>query len=76
MATKKLFDALRPAAALRWLRLHGDAPFPLMHFPTLTAECDPPRDVAEMTTELITREAETRELGEAPLPPVIARFVA
>lgn len=76
VATKKLFYALRPAAALRWLRLHGDAPFPPMHFPTLMAECDPPRDVAAMTAELIARKAETRELGEAPLPAVIARFVA
>lgn len=36
--------------------------------PALMAECDPPRDVAAMTAELIARKAATRELGEAPLP--------
>lgn len=76
VATKKLFYALRPAAALRWLRLHSDSPFPPMHFPTLMSECDPPLDMAAMTAELIARKAETRELGEGPLPEVIARFVA
>lgn len=76
VAIKKLFYALRPAAALRWLRLHPDAAIPPMHFRTLMAECDAPRDVAAMIGELIARKAETRELGEGPLPEAIARFVA
>jgi predicted nucleotidyltransferase len=72
---KKLFYALRPAAALRWLRLHpGEAVAP-MHFPTLMAQCDPPRDVFEISAELIRRKAETRELGKAALPKPIERFV-
>lgn len=76
VAVKKLFYALRPATALRWLRMHADVAMPPMHFPTLMAECDPPRDVAALTEELIARKAVTRELGEGPLPEVIARFVA
>lgn len=52
VAVKKLFYALRPAAALRWLRMHADAAMPPMHFPTLMAECDPPRDLAALTKEL------------------------
>lgn len=72
---KKLFYALRPAAALRWLRLHpGEAVAP-MHFPTLMAECDPPADVQEIVAELIARKAETRELGTAPVPRPIAELI-
>ena len=76
VATKKLFYALRPAAALRWLRSHRDVAIPPMHFPTLMAECDPPHAVAAMTDDLIARKARTRELGEGPLPETIATFVA
>ena len=73
---KKLFYALRPAAALRWLRLHPEAQIAPMHFPTLMAECDPPVDVAELAEELMRRKAVTRELGDAPLPEAIDRFIA
>ncbi|QAY80102.1 nucleotidyltransferase domain-containing protein [Sphingosinicella sp. BN140058] len=72
---KKLFYALRPAAALRWLRLHPDRKIAPMHFPTLMAECAPPHDVAAITSALIARKAETRELGAAPLPRPIEAFV-
>jgi hypothetical protein len=72
---KKLFYALRPAAALRWLRHHPKAGIAPMHFPTLLAECDAPPDVLEIATELIVRKAATRELGTAPLPAPIERFV-
>ncbi|PSJ38043.1 nucleotidyltransferase domain-containing protein [Allosphingosinicella deserti] len=72
---KKLFYALRPAAALRWLRLHPERAIAPMHFPTLMAECNAPEDVRALTEELILRKAETRELGEAPLPPPIEAFV-
>jgi predicted nucleotidyltransferase len=72
---KKLFYALRPAAALRWLRLHPGAQIAPMHFPTLLEQCDPPADIASLAAELIARKAVTRELGEARLPPVIDRFL-
>ncbi|MGF7161534.1 hypothetical protein FHS85_003175 [Rhodoligotrophos appendicifer] len=72
---KKIFYALRPAAALRWLRIHPDEPVPPMHFPTLMAECDPPRDIAEIVADLITKKAVTRELGTQPLPPSIGAFI-
>jgi hypothetical protein len=75
VAIKKLFYALRPAAALRWLRLHPEARIAPMHFPTLIGECDAPADVAALSAELIARKAETREMGEAPLPPIIERFL-
>jgi predicted nucleotidyltransferase len=72
---KKVFYALRPAAALRWLRLHpGEAVAP-MHFPTLLAECEPPQDVARIADELIERKAKTRELAAEPLPEAIGQFI-
>ncbi len=72
---KKLFYALRPAAALRWLRLNREARIPPMHFPTLMIECSPPDDVRQIVDDLIRRKAETRELGEAPLPRPVERFI-
>ena len=40
---KKLFYALRPAVALRWLRRHPDQAVAPMHLPTLLEACDPRR---------------------------------
>ncbi len=72
---KKIFYALRPAATLRWLRLHPEAAVAPMHFPTLMAECEPPADVAAVTADLMQRKAVTRELGAEPLPAPIAAFI-
>lgn len=72
---KKLFYALRPAAALRWLRLHdGEAVAP-MHFMTLMEQSDPPADVLAIARELIRLKSVTRELGSGPLPSEIEAFV-
>lgn len=75
VAVKKLFYALRPAAALRWLRLHPSSAVAPMHFPTLMLECDPPADVHRIAADLIARKAETRELGSASVPGEIERFI-
>lgn len=75
MALKKVFYALRPAAALRWLRLHPDATVAPMHFPTLLAECEPPADLAAIVGELLILKARTRELGAGPMPPPVAAFI-
>jgi predicted nucleotidyltransferase len=72
---KKMFYALRPAAALRWLRMRPGEAIAPMHFPTLLAECDASRVVIELAAELIARKAVTRELGEGPLPVPIADFI-
>lgn len=76
VAVKKLFYVLRPAAALRWLRLHPSARVPPMHFPTLIAECGMPDTLAAIVAELITRKAETRELGTALVPEPVEAFIA
>jgi predicted nucleotidyltransferase len=75
VAQKKIFYALRPAATLRWLRMHPSEAIAPMHFPTLMAECDPPTEVKEEVSNLLNRKAVTRELGAAPLSPVVARFI-
>lgn len=75
VAIKRLFYALRPAAALRWLRLHPGESVAPMHFPTLMSECDPPRDVRVIVADLIARKAVTNELGRGPIPPDLARFI-
>jgi predicted nucleotidyltransferase len=75
IALKKVFYSLRPAAALRWLRLHPDQTVAPMHFPTLIAASDMPKDVVVIVDELLARKAVTKELGEAPLPPPIRDFI-
>jgi len=75
VALKKLFYALRPAAVLRWMRMHPEAAVAPMHFPTLMAECDAPRDVLNLTDELLARKAVSHEMGTGPLPPVIGAFL-
>lgn len=72
---KKIFYALRPAATLRWLRLHPSEAVAPMHFPTLMDECDPPSDLQAEVAELMERKAVTRELGASPLSPIIAGFI-
>jgi predicted nucleotidyltransferase len=72
---KKIFYALRPAAALRWLRHHpGEAVAP-MHFPTLLKGCAAPPQVMEIVTDLMVRKKVTRELGSEPLPAPILAFI-
>jgi hypothetical protein len=46
-----------------------------MHFPTLMAECDPPAALSREVADLMRRKLATRELGAAPLRPVVARFL-
>ena len=72
---KKLFYVLRPAAALRWLRLHPEQAIAPMDFPTLMAECAPPAAVTETIGELLLRKSKTRELGMAPIPAPISDFI-
>lgn len=68
---KKLFYALRPAIALRWMRLHPDARLPPMHFPALCAEANLAADLNDCIQDLLARKAVTRELGRGPMPDLI-----
>ena len=75
VAQKKLFYALRPAAALRWLRMNPQATVPPMHFPTLMEECAPPAELRAVTQDLLARKAVTHELGTGPAPKEILSFI-
>jgi len=72
---KKLFYALRPAVALRWLRLHPGAAVAPMHFPRLVMESELPSEVTTIVRDLLARKAVTRELGLAPLRVPIAALI-
>jgi len=72
---KRLFYGLRPAMALRWLRLHSGQAVAPMHFPKLVAETDLPADITQIVDDLLARKAVTRELGVGPLPPPIAALI-
>jgi predicted nucleotidyltransferase len=75
IALKKLFYALRPALALRWMRQHaGEAVVP-MHFPTLVGESDLPPDVRAIVDDLLVRKRTTRELGTGSLPAPIGALI-
>ena len=72
---KKTFYALRPAVALRWLRLHPGNAIAPMHFPTLINESDLPVGIVTIVEDLLARKAITRELGTEPLPDEIGTLV-
>ncbi len=72
---KKLFYALRPAVALRWLRLHPDKAVAPMDFHRLVAESDLPAEVTDIVGKLMALKAETRELGEGLLPAPIGELI-
>jgi predicted nucleotidyltransferase len=72
---KRLFYAVRPAMALRWLRLRPDGAVPPMHLPSLVAEAGPDAAVTAEIARLTAVKATTGELGEGPLPSVVADFL-
>lgn len=72
---KKYFYTLRPAVALRWLRVHDYAALPPMNLPVLAADCDLPPDFARLLGELIERKSVTRELGATEPIPAFEAFI-
>ncbi len=75
VALKKIFYALRPAAALRWLRMQPDESVAPMHFPSLMEQCDLSPDLRAEIDDLLLEKSRTRELGRGPIPKRIAAFV-
>jgi uncharacterized protein len=74
VSRKKILYALRPAVALRWLRLHSEAVAP-MELAALLAGCDPPAGLADAVQALIARKAEAAEADSEPLPGAVAAFI-
>lgn len=75
IAAKRLFYALRPAMALRWLRLHPGERVAPMRFRALMAESDPPEALAVVAEALIEAKAKALELGSIPMPEPVRAFV-
>ena len=75
VAQKKIFYVLRPAATLRWLRLHEGRSVAPMHLPTLMRECNPPEEIAAEVSKMIAQKAVAREMGVAPISTSIATFI-
>ena len=74
VSLKKLFYAIRPAAALHWTRTPGAA-IPPMSLSTLLEEAPPAEDVVDAIRTSVQAKTVTRELGEGVTPEPIRRFV-
>ncbi len=72
---KKIFYVLRPALALRWLRLHQQAVIAPMRFQTLCSEANLPLALAREINGLLAMKAVTRELGLGPVPAAILAII-
>ncbi|WP_281917660.1 nucleotidyltransferase domain-containing protein [Nocardia sputorum] len=75
-ALKKVFYALRPAMALRWLGEHPGAALAPMHLPTLLRQCELPTELTAAITELTELKSRTREMGSGSVPAPITTFIA
>ncbi len=71
---KRYFYIVRPAMALRWLRMHPGK-IPPMNFQELAAGVDLPDALVAELDELLKRKRVTRELGYAARIPSIDRFI-
>ena len=72
---KRLFYALRPAAALAWLDAYPSGT-PPMRLQELLAEADAPAALREAVDALVAQKAVTRELGTGAVPALVADYVA
>jgi uncharacterized protein len=72
---KKIFYALRPAAAIRWLRLNPQTAIAPMNFLTLMAECDAPPAVSAIVYDMLAEKSAAADMGVAELPREIAAFI-
>ena len=74
VSIKKYFYVLRPAMALRWVRMHPDT-IPPMNFQELMAGADLPADLTRLIDELLEKKRVTKEMGEAPRIKELDEFV-
>lgn len=74
VALKRVFYALRPAAALHWMRLNAGVT-PPRNLQQLFAESPPSGDVSDAVDRLVAAKATTRELGAGVVDPPLRRWV-
>ncbi|KQO64412.1 nucleotidyltransferase [Curtobacterium sp. Leaf261] len=72
---KRFFYVLRPAAALRWMRVHEGSAVPPMDLATLLHEAQVDDRTLAAADELVARKSLTRELGTGDRPSVLEDFV-
>ncbi len=72
---KKYLYAMRPALALRWLRMTPDRPLP-MALGDLRAGVDLDVDLDVVLDTLLAKKAQTKELGVGPAIPELNAFIA
>lgn len=72
---KKYFYALRPAVAIRCLRMDAERR-PPMRLQDLMAKCDVPGSLVDRIEELVAIKAETREAGASSGIPELDAFIA
>jgi uncharacterized protein len=71
---KKYFYVVRPAMAVRWIRMRPETA-PPMNFQALLAGIDlPPELIAELE-DLLRRKSLSKELGEAPRMAIVDDFI-
>lgn len=75
VAVKKIFYALRPAIALRWMRLNPQARIAPMNFQDLCAGADLPSELSEEIAALLAEKSQTRELGRGAMPDEIRETI-
>lgn len=75
IALKRYFYALRPALALRFLRLQGGRR-PPMHLQALIEGTGLPAGTIRIINRLVAAKSRTRELGSGPRIPVLDRLIA
>ncbi|WP_249079377.1 nucleotidyltransferase domain-containing protein [Parasaccharibacter sp. TMW 2.1884] len=71
---KRLFYALRPAMALRWMRLHEHGQ-PPMNFQALCQGCDLPAAVLRPIRELLHLKSRSREQQSGPSIPAVNELI-
>jgi predicted nucleotidyltransferase len=72
---KQAFYALRPALALRYLRLNRNESLPPMSLSVLMAGSDLPATLTSEIEALVALKRETREMGSGPIPGAIRDLI-
>jgi predicted nucleotidyltransferase len=72
---KKIFYALRPALALRQMRIRPSIVFPAMTIQDIMAQCELPVSLSNLIAALVEKKAQTREMGREPAPPELVAFI-
>lgn len=71
---KKYFYIVRPAMAVRWMRMHPDV-IPPMNFQELLRGVDLSLELTTALEKLLNAKSKSKEIGEAPRVDIIDRFI-